>query len=130
MTKLSPISLVLGMTIGLSLLWSIPMVHTQERPMKQRPGQQEVSDKELRAFAKSYIKFHQLRAEYEPILDTVYDPQVKGKVEEKALAKFSEAVQKEGLTLEGYARIFQAVNADEKLREKAVKLIEEERRTA
>jgi hypothetical protein len=121
---------VFGMTIGLSLFSSIPMVQTQEKPTEQRAGQQEVSDKELRAFAKSYIKFHRLRAEYQPILDTVHDPQVKGKMEQEALAKFSEAVEKEGLTLEGYARIFQAVNADEKLREKAIKLIEEERRKA
>jgi hypothetical protein len=128
MKKFFPIPLVFGMTVGLSLFSFIPMVQTQDKPTEHRSGQTKVSDKELRAFAKSYVEFHKIRAEYEPALDNAQDPQEKAKIEQEALAKFGKAVQKQGLTVEGYERIFLAVNSDEKLRREAIRLIEEERK--
>ena len=103
----------------------------QDKPSLQQPTKQtEIGDKELRAFAKSYLEFHKIRAEYEPALNRARDTQEQGKIEQEALAKFGKAVQNQGLTLEGYFRIYQTVNANEQIREKALKLIEEERKKA
>ena len=103
----------------------------QDRLSLQEPSKQtEIGDKELRAFAKSYLEFHKIRAEYEPALNQARDSQEQGKIEQEALAKFGKAVQRQGLTLEGYFRLYQTVNANEQIREKALKLIDEERKKA
>ena len=103
----------------------------QEKPALQQPSKQtEIGDKELKAFAKSYLEFHKIRAEYEPALSQARDSQEQGRIEQEALAKFGKAVQKQGLTLEGYFRLYQTVSANEHIREKALKLIDEERKKA
>ena len=129
MKKYLPIPFVFGLTVGLSLFSSLPVVRTQGKPNEPRASQQaEVGDKELKAFAKAYVEFHKIRAAHEPALQSAPDTQAKSKVEQEAVAKFGKALEKQGLTLEGYGRMFLAVSADEKLREKALKLIEEERK--
>lgn len=103
----------------------------QDKTTIQQPSQQTVvGDKELRAFAKSYLEFHKIRAEYEPALNQAGNSQEQGKIEQEALAKFGKAVEKHGLTLEGYFRLYQTVNANDLMREKALKLIDEERKNA
>jgi len=129
MKKYLPIPFVFGLTVGLSLFSSLPMVRTQEKPKEPRASQQaEIGDKELKAFAKAYVEFHKIRAAHEPALKKSADLQAQSKVEQEALSKFSKALEKQGLTLEGYGRLFLAVNSDEKLREKALRFIEEERK--
>lgn len=126
----SIIYLVLMAFAGLALS-STAAIQAQENSTKQGPSQPtEVGDKELRSFAKSYIEFHKIRMEYEPALNKASDPQEKNKLEQEAVAKFGKAVEKQGLTLESYFRIFQTVNANDAIREKALKLIEEERKRA
>ena len=113
------------------LVLSTAAVQAQEKSKDQPPGQSTaVGDKELRSFAKSYIVFHKIRMEYEPALNKANDPQERNRLEQDAVAKFGKAVEKQGLTLESYFRIFQTVNANETVREKALKLIEEERKKA
>ena len=114
------------------LVWlSTAAVQAQEKSKDLRTSQPTaVGDKELRSFAKSYIEFHKIRMEYEPALNKASDPQERNKLEQDAVAKFGKAVEKQGLTLESYFRIFQTVNANETVREKALKLIEEERKKA
>jgi len=107
------------------------IIGAQEKPPPQQPNKQtEIADKELRAFAKSYIEFHKIRAQYEPALNSARDPQEQGKIEQEALAKFSQAVQKQGLTLESYFRMYQSVNANDNIRDRALKFIDEERKKA
>ena len=119
----SVIASLAGPTVGVT--------GAQDRLSLQEPSKQtEIGDKELRAFAKSYLEFHKIRAEYEPALNQARDSQEKGKIEQEALAKFSKAVQRQGLTLEGYFRLYQIVNANEHIRDKALKLIDEERKKA
>lgn len=118
---LSIIASLTGLPVGVT--------DAQDKPSLQQPSKQtEIGDKELRAFAKSYLEFHKIRAEYEPALDQARSPQEQGKIEQEALAKFAKAVQRQGLTLEGYFRLYQTVNANEPIREKALKLIDEERK--
>ncbi len=129
MKKYLPIPFVFGLTVGLSFFSSLPVVQTQEKPKEPRPSQQaEIGDKDLRSFAKAYVEFHKIRVAHEPALKNSADLQAQSKAEQEALSKFSKALEKQGLTLEGYGRLFLAVSSDEKLREKALKLIEEERK--
>jgi transcription-repair coupling factor (superfamily II helicase) len=88
----------------------------------------EVGDKELRSFAKSYIEFHKIRMEFERALSQASDPQEKNRLEQEAVAKFGKAVEKHGLTAESYLRIFQTVNANDAIRQKALQFIDEERK--
>ena len=119
----SVIAALAGLTVG------VP--GAQDKPSLQQPSKQNgIGDKELRAFAKSYLEFHKIRAEYEPALNQARHSQEQGKIEQEALAKFSKAVQSQGLTLEGYFRLYQIVNANEHIRDKALKLIDEERKKA
>ena len=112
-----------GLTIGVT--------GAQERPVLQQPSKQtEIGENELKAFAKSYLEFHKIRAEYEPALNKTRDPQEQGKIEQDALAKFDKAVQKQGLTLESYFRMYQSVSANEQIRAKVLNLIDEERSRA
>ena len=79
-----------------------------------------VSDGELQEFAKAYVKFHEIRAEYEPKWTVAKTTREKGKVDEEAVAKFGVALEKEGLTAQRYDTLYQIVTADLGLREKAL----------
>ena len=133
MRRLNSIRLVVGVMVAGLLgegLASIA-ISAQQRPNLHQINQAVgVSDKDLEAFAKSYIEFHKIRAEYEPALLGATDPEEKGKLEREAVAKFGKAAEKNGLTLESYVRLFQAINADEQLREKTLRLIKEEEKRA
>ncbi len=115
--------------IGLLSLWFAPEAHGQQPPPQQGSGQQvNVSDKELRAFAKAYVEFHKIRQRYEPSLSNAKDPAEKERIQQEGNSKVKEAVEKQGLSVESYNRIFAAVNANEELRKEALKLIDEERK--
>ena len=122
-------SLVLGLTLGVSLPLSAGAVWAQtQAPAQQSPGaSSEVSDQELQAFAKSYVEFHKMRTIYEPQVGVAKTPEEKTRIQQEAVAKFSSVLEREGLTMERYAALFKAVNGDDRLREKVIKLIEDEK---
>jgi hypothetical protein len=86
-----------------------------------------VSDKELKAFAKAYVEYHQIKRSYEPKLKTMKDEKTKQQVEKEGNDKVLHALEKQGLTPQKFNQLFAAVNSDPKLREKALALIEAER---
>jgi hypothetical protein len=115
--------------IGLSFFCFASLAYAQSQPSQQGSAQQtKVSDKELRAFAKAYVEYHKIRQRYEPTLNNVKDPTVKEKLQQEGNTKVKEAVEKQGLTVDRYNKIFATVNANEELRKKALKLINEERK--
>jgi hypothetical protein len=122
-------ALVLGATLGFSVTTSVGLAWGQAKaPLQRSPSAPtEVSDKELHAFAKSYIEFHKLRTVYEPQLNVAKTPEEKTRIQQEAVAKFGAALEREGLTMERYGALFQTVNADDHLREKVLKLIEDEK---
>lgn len=131
MKKFASIYAVLTVIIGGLVAPPAIVVRAQDKPRDQQPGQQsEISDKELKAFAKAYVEFHKIRSAYENSLDEVRNRQEETKAQHEALIKIDKALEKQGLKPDAYYRIFKAVNADEKLRAKTMKLIEEERRAA
>jgi hypothetical protein len=122
-------SLVLGLTLGVSLPLSAGAVWAQtQAPAQPSPAAPtEVSDQELQAFAKSYVEFHKMRTIYEPQVGVAKTPEEKTRIQQEAVAKFSSVLEREGLTMERYAALFKAVNGDDRLREKVIKLIEDEK---
>jgi hypothetical protein len=113
----------------LLLLWTAPALQAQERLQKgaQTGEQPPVSDVQLRSFAKAYVEFEKIRAQYEPRLNAAPTSEEKQLVQDEAVALFGKALEKEGLSMQQYSVIFHTVNADDALREKVLRLIEEER---
>jgi hypothetical protein len=128
MRKLCSKSFV-GVSLLLSMFLPASMVQAQEAaPGPSTAGEQRaISDNELRSFAKAYVEFEKIRAEYGPKMGTANTPQEKGMVEQEAVIKFGRAIEKEGLTIQQYSALFQTVSVDQQLREKVLRLIEEER---
>lgn len=119
---------MLGAALGVSVTTLVGLAWGQTKPsLQQFPGAStEVSDKELQAFAKSYVEFHKLRTLYEPRLIVAKTPEEKTRIQQEAVAKFGAALEGEGLTMEQYAALFQTDNAADHLREKDLKLSEDE----
>ena len=122
-------SLVLGLTLGISLPLSAGAVWAQtQAPAPQSPGaSSEVSDQELQAFAKSYVEFHKMRTIYEPQVSVAKTPEEKTRIQQEAVAKLGSVLEREGLTMERYAALYKTVNGNDRLREKVLKLIEDEK---
>jgi hypothetical protein len=115
--------------MGLLFLGPAPVSPAQQAPAQQGSGEQvKVGDKELRAFAKAYVEFHKIRQQYERSLGDAKDPAEKERIQQEASIKVKEAVEKHGLSVESYNRIFTTVNGNEELRKRALKLIESERK--
>jgi hypothetical protein len=87
-----------------------------------------VSDSDLRAFVKAYVETQKIRQEYEPALLETTDPEKNKQLHVQASAELKESLARHNLTVEQYNRIYAQVNSDEELRQKALKLIEEERK--
>jgi hypothetical protein len=85
-----------------------------------------VAEKDLAAFVKVYVEIQKIRSEYEPALKEAQEQQ-RQKIQQEGEAKINAALAKQGMEAETYNRVFAAVSADEELRKKTVKLIEQER---
>jgi hypothetical protein len=95
----------------------------QESPKQQM----NVSETQLRAFAKVYVEVEKIRQAYEPRLKEAKNPEEGRQNQNEAGSKMQGALKKEGLTEESYTQIFEIARADEGLRKKLVEFINEER---
>ncbi len=124
MQKLLRSSAMFTLAVGLLGLSLSPAVRAQEAPAQKA----DVSDQELKAFAKAYVKVDQIRLAYEPSMRNAQDPQQVQNIQQEAKVKMEKAVEEQGLTSEAYARIFNTVKDDAELRGKTLKLIAEEQK--
>ena len=99
----------------------------QARAQESPKQQMNVSETELRAFAKVYVEVEKIRQEYEPRLKEAKNPEEGKQIQNEAVSKMQGALTKEGLNEESYTQIFEIARADEGLRKKLVELINEER---
>ena len=90
----------------------------------------ETEEIQLRSFAKAYVEVQKIRELYEPQLGTTQDPQKADEIEREAKSKISQAIVKEGLTLDSFRQIVQTANADEALRKRIIDLINEEKKNS
>jgi Na+-transporting NADH:ubiquinone oxidoreductase subunit NqrC len=99
----------------------------QGRAQESPKQQMNVSDTQLRAFAKVYVEVEKIRQAYEPRLKKAKNPEEGKQIQDEAASKMQGALTKEGLTEESYTQIFEIARADEGLRNKLVEFINEER---
>ena len=95
----------------------------QEAPKQQL----NVSETQLRAFAKVYVEVEKIRQAYEPRLKEAKNAQEGKQIETEAVLKMQGALTEQGLTQESYTQIFEIARADEGLRKKLIEIINEER---
>jgi len=99
----------------------------QGRAQESPKQQLNVSETQLKAFAKVYVEVEKIRQAYEPRLKEAKNPAEGKQIETEAVSKMQGALTKEGLTEESYTQIFEIARADEGLRKKLIELINEER---
>jgi hypothetical protein len=68
-----------------------------------------------------------IRQQYEPPLKNATDPEKSKQIQDRANTELKESLAKQNLSIEKYNRIYNQVNSDEQLRQKALRLIDEER---
>jgi uncharacterized protein DUF4168 len=113
----------------LSLHFSVSAWSADAAPKQGSPAQpSNVSDKELRAFAKAYVEYQRIRQDYDPKLNNTRDEKEKLKIQREGDDKVKLALEKQGLTPQDYNRLFVAVNGNPQLRQKALALINDERK--
>jgi Domain of unknown function (DUF4168) len=98
-------------------------VRAQELPKQQL----NVSETQLRAFAKVYVEVEKIRQAYEPRLKEAKNAEEGKQIETEAVSKMQGALTKQGLTQQSYSQIFEIARADEGLRKKLIEFINEER---
>lgn len=129
MTSLKSRCLIIG---GLVLSVYLPMATVWGADTAPKQGssaeQANVTDKDLRAFAKAYVEYHNIRQNYEPRLNGTKDEKEKEKLQREGDNKVKQVLEKQGLTPQSYNRLFVAVNNNQQLRQKALTLISEERK--
>lgn len=69
-----------------------------------------------------------IRQKYEPPLENSTDPEKNREIQDRANLDLKKSLAKQNLTVDQYNRIYNRINSDERLREKALKLVEEERK--
>ena len=99
----------------------------QGRAQESPKQQLNVSETQLKAFAKVYVEVEKIRQAYEPRLKEAKNPEEGKQIQSEALSKVTAALTKEGLTEESYTHIFEIARADEGLRKKLIEFINEER---
>ena len=97
------------------------------RPQESPKQQMNVSETQLRAFAKVYVEVEKIRQTYEPRLKEAKNPEEGKQIQTEAVSKMQGALTEEGLTAESYSQIFEIARADEGLRKKLIEFINEER---
>src|SRR5262245_53056073 len=99
----------------------------QGRAQESPKQQVNVSETQLRAFAKVYVEVEKIRQAYEPRLKEAKNPDESKQIQKEAVSRMQGAITKEGLTEESYTQILEIARADEGLRKKLVEFINEER---
>jgi Domain of unknown function (DUF4168) len=99
----------------------------QARAQESPKQEMNVSETQLRAFAKVYAEVEKIRQVYEPRLKEANNPEEGKQIQSEALSKMTAALTKEGLTEESYTHIFEIARADKGLRKKLIAFINEER---
>jgi hypothetical protein len=124
--RIGLIIVALLLSVNLS---AVPAWGADASPKQTSPAEPtNVSDKDLRAFVKAYVDYQKIRQNYEPKMNNTRDEKEKQKIQREGDDKVKQALEKQGLTPQAYNRLFVAVNGNPQLRQKALALINNERK--
>jgi len=116
-------AIVVIFVAGILILPFAKMVRAQELPEKEL----NVSEPQLRSFARVYVAVEKIRQTYEPRLKGAKDPEEGQQIQNEAASEIQGALTQEGLTEETYSQIFDIARADAGLRQRIINFINEER---
>jgi hypothetical protein len=116
-------AIVVIFVAGILALPFAKIVRAQEAPTQQL----NVSEPQLRSFARVYVAVEKIRQEYEPRLKEAKNPEEGQEIKSEAASKIQGALTQEGLTEEAYSQIFEVARADAGLRQRLINFINEER---
>jgi Domain of unknown function (DUF4168) len=120
--------MILALLVSISLP-AAPTWSGEASPKQTSPAEpSNVSDKDLRAFVKAYVEYQKIRQNYEPKMNSTRDEKEKQRIQREGDDKVKQALEKQGLTPQAYNRLFVAVNGNPQLRQKALALINDERK--
>lgn len=119
--------LALGISVLSALASALPAAFGQEKPPLGESQQATPNDRDLGAFARAYVGLQKIRASYQQSLDTTNEPEKKQEIIAEVNGKIASLLEKEGLSADRYNQIFALLNSDEKLRQKTLDLITQER---
>lgn len=122
MKKKNTAAIGLWAVLASLFLWISP------HPLGAASAQTDISDKDLKAFVKAYVQVQRIRSRYEPVLNKAKDPKESERIQQEANTKIKTVLNKEGLPVDKYNKIYAAVNSDAALRQKTLKLVEQERK--
>lgn len=97
------------------------------RAQESAPPQANISESQLRSFARVYVAVEKIRQTYEPRLKDAKNPEEGKQIQHEAVSQIHGALTKEGLTEETYNQIFETARADAGLRKVLIDFINEER---
>lgn len=80
----------------------------------------QVSEKELKSFAKVQNKFKDITTQYESELQGVQDPDKAGEIQQKYQAKLANTIEKSSLSFDRYNQIRNAVAVDPSLQQRYI----------
>jgi len=109
-----------ALTVG-----TVASAQQQQRPQQQRAPQSQtqpsaVSDKEIQAFAAAATEVRQLNQKWIPQVQAAAQqgPDVEQKTRQQAMAEMTQAVEKNGLSVDRYTRILDMTQTDPDLNRK------------
>lgn len=108
--------------LAVGAMWPAASTLAQEKTTKS------LSDQDLRRFAKAYVEFQKIKADYEGRIQRTQDAKERERLQKEGDAKVNQALQKQGFTTDSYTKTFATVNNNEPLRKKTLKFVEEERK--
>ncbi|MFP4561155.1 MAG: DUF4168 domain-containing protein [Thiohalorhabdus sp.] len=84
-----------------------------------------MSDEEVEKFAAAYGELRRIQEEHAGDLGEAGDEEEARKIQQEMQTKMGEAIEDEGLSLEEYKEIFDAVRQDQELTQKVTEMVEE-----
>lgn len=119
--------LALGISLLSALTSPLPMAFSQEKSPQDNSQQAKPNDRDLGAFARAYVGLQKIRANYQQSLESAEEAEKKQEIIAEVNGKIASLLEKEGLSADRYNQIFALLNIDEKLRQKTLDLITQER---
>ncbi len=92
----------------------------------QAPQPPSFSERELSAFVKAYLELNRLKTTYTGRIFTAPNAEEAQKLTEELEIKTSEVFEHEGLEANTYSDIFEAIQTDDRIRQKVTQLMREQ----
>lgn len=100
----------------------------QQPEAQQPPAQQtDLSESQLRSFAKVYVQIEKILKTYEPQLKQAKTPEEGQQIQNEETSKIQQTLSQGGIDAQSFHRIVQIANADDGLRNKIIGFINEEK---